>query len=239
MSQHVALEKGTGTSYYALLVFLLLALGGCQKGLKSIAPIGLAPTEPSTVREWLTVYAPRTWVRYDLHWSYRNDRGAAGGRASVRIAPPDSLRFDFRGPLGKSGSALIVGDSGVWAKPEADFRDILRAAPLFWAALGIPRGPTSRMTVSGLSTPERRAWRYAAAVDTFDFVEVHLRPARLLAEMRRGGRIVGVSDALFNDAGDHVLSSRLDFPGAQSRFSFTVDSLAKVEAFGPETWLRP
>ena len=64
-------------------------------------------------------------------------------------------------------------------------------------------------------------------------------PARLTAEMRSGGRIVGVSDALFNDAGDHVVSSQLVFPAAKSRFSFTVDSLTNVEAFGPETWIRP
>jgi hypothetical protein len=86
------------------------------------------------------------------------------------------------------------------------------------------------MKVFGLATPERRAWRYAGASDTFDFVEVRQKPLRLLAEMRRGGKIVGVAEAQFNEGGDHVVSSRLDFPDAESRFTFTVDSLKPTES---------
>jgi hypothetical protein len=155
------------------------------------------------------------------------------------VAPPDSLRFDFRGPFGKSGAAVVVGDSGVWAKPEGEFEDVLRAAPLFWAALGIPLGPGSKMQTLGLVRPEGHAWRYAAASDTFDFVEVGQKPAHLLAEMRRAGRIVGMADAQFNEAGDHVVSSQLDFPTTESRFTFTVDSVVTTEAFGSEIWRRP
>jgi hypothetical protein len=184
-------------------------------------------------------YAPKTWTRYDLKWKYRNARGAAGGRAAIRIAPPDSLRFDFRGPFGKSGTAMVVGDSGMWAKPEGDFDDILRAAPLFWAALGIPLAPGPKMKAFGLERPEGRAWRYATASDTFDFLETRQKPAHLLAEMRRAGKIVGVVDAQFNEAGSHVVASRLDFPTTESRFSFTVDSVVTTEAFGSEIWRRP
>jgi hypothetical protein len=133
----------------------------------------------------------------------------------------------------------VIGDSGMWAKPEGDFEDILHAAPLFWASLGIPLGPGPKMQVFGLSRPEGHAWRYATATDTFDFVELRQKPAHLLAEMRRKGQIVGVVDAQLNDAGDRVVSSRLDFPTAESRFSFTVDSVVTTEAFGPEIWRRP
>jgi hypothetical protein len=50
---------------------------------------------------------------------------------------------------------------------------------------------------------------------------------------------VGVVDAQFNEAGSHVVASRLDFPTTESRFSFTVDSVVTTEAFGSEIWRRP
>ncbi len=34
------------------------------------------------------------------------------GRGTARIVPPDSLRFDYAGPLGfGSGAAVVIGDS--------------------------------------------------------------------------------------------------------------------------------
>jgi hypothetical protein len=238
MPQCFALDKARRISYYGLAGLLVLGLG-CVHGIKSIAPAGLEPVERSSIRQWLEPYAPATPKRYDLHWKYRNSRGAAGGRAAVRVAPRDSLRFDFRGPLGKSGAAVVIGDSGLWSKPEGNFQDVLQAAPLLWAALGMPREPGKNYQLSALNTPQHRAWRYAGASDTFDFVEVRERPVRLLAEMRRGGRIVGLAEARFNEAGTQVVSSQLDFPREESRFSFTVDSVTQVEAFDPETWRRP
>ena len=237
MPQCLALDKGPRIPYY-LLGGILAGVVSCH-GLKSIAPVGLAPTESSVVQAWVQPYTPKVPTQYSLHWIFRNARGSVKNRAAVRIAPPDSLRLDFRGPFGKSGAAVVVGDSGVWAKPEGDLTELLKAAPLFWAALGIPRGPARNVQVSGLETPERRAWRYAGASDTFDFVEVRRKPMRLLAEMRRAGKIVGLAEAEFNEGGDHVVSSRLDFPEAESRFTFTVDSLKPTESFDTDIWRRP
>jgi hypothetical protein len=217
----------------------LLLLAACQRGPKPIAPAGMTPLPASTVREWVAGYRPKTPVRYDLRWTYRTQRGAAKGRASMRVAPPDSLRFDFRGPFGKSGAAVVIGDSGLWSKPEGDFQDMLRSAPLFWAALGLPQPPQPRAAVLGLDSPERRAWRYAAASDTFDFVEVRQTPKRILGEMRRGGRTIGVSDATFDPAGTHVVAAQLDFPIENSRFNFTVDSVSQTEAFESDIWRQP
>jgi hypothetical protein len=104
--------------------------------------------------------------------------------------------------------------------------------------MGMPREPGKGVQVFGLATPERRAWRYASASDTFDFVEIRGTPIRLLAEMRRGGRIIGLADAKFSESGEHVVSSQLDFPGEESRFTFTVDSVTTAEAFGSEIWRR-
>ncbi len=216
-----------------------VGLAGCVRGFRSIAPIGLVPVSLSTVDGWVGRYAVKRAVRYDLRWRFQNDRGAAGGRAAVRVAPPDSLRFDFRGPFGKSGAAVVVGDSGLWARPEGDFRDVLRAAHLFWAALGLPLRPPPRAQLFAVEVPERRSWRYAMASDTLDFVEMRADPMRLLAEMRRAGRIVGVSEARFDQTGTRVMSARMDFPVAESRFTFTVEAVDSTETLGPEIWRQP
>src|ERR1044072_4194778 len=114
MPQCFALDKAWGITYYGLAVLLVLTLS-CRAGTKSIAPAGLARLDRWAAAQWLEPYAARRPVRYDMHWKYRNSRGAAGGRAAVRVAPPDSLRFDFRGPLGKCRAAVVILDSGLWS----------------------------------------------------------------------------------------------------------------------------
>ncbi|MBI4421319.1 MAG: hypothetical protein HY560_10875 [Gemmatimonadetes bacterium] len=212
---------------------------GCTRAWRSIAPADLAPVPDSTVERWVGRYSLHRPARYDLRWRFQNDRGAASGRAAVRVAPPDSLRLDFRGPFGKSGAAVVVGDSGLWAKPAGDFHDVLAAAPLFWAALALPLKPADGATVFGAEHPDRRSWRYALARDTFDFIDVRASPARLLAEMRRAGRIIGRSEARFDPAGQRLISARMDFPAAESRFTITVEAVDTTETFEPGVWRQP
>lgn len=238
MSQYFALASRLRFTYFGVAAILLLG-SACRPSIKSIAPQGLAPFDPAEVGRWVAEYGPAKPVRYDLRWTYRTARGSTRNRAVVRVSPPDSLRLDFRGPFGKSGAAVFVGDSGIWSRPEGDLRDLLAAAPLFWAALGMPRAPGPDVSVSALVTPERRAWRYAGVADTFDFVELRQEPRRLLAEMRRAGRILGRSEAEFTENGGHISSSQLDFPAEESRFSFTVDSVTHAEEFAAEIWRRP
>jgi hypothetical protein len=221
----------------AVAVLILIA---CRPAPRSIAPEDLAPVSPDSVTRWVSDFTPTTRVRYDLRWRFQNDRGSTGGRAAARIAPPDSLRFDLRGMLGKSGAAVVVGSTGVWARPESDFKDILQSAPLFWAALGVPLRPPAGTETFGVNGAERRAWRYAIASDTFDFIVLRDRPVQhLLAEMRRRGKIVGVVDAQFDSAGARVASARMDFPAQEYRFTFTVEAVDSSETFGPEIWARP
>ena len=222
-----------------LALVAIAGIGACRPTLNSIAPEGLVSVPRDTVIRWVRDFSPKTQVRYDLRWRFQNDRGSTGGRAAARIAPPDSLRFDLRGMLGKSGAAVVVGSTGIWARPEEDFKSILQSAPLFWAALGIPLRPPAGAVTLGTSSVERRAWRYAVASDTFDFVLRYNQPVRLLAEMRRGGKIVGVVDAQFDSTGARVVSARLDFPQQEYRFTLSVEAVDSSETFGPETWARP
>lgn len=224
----------------AVAITLLFTAASCQPTVKSIAPNDLALISGDTVASWVSDYTPRTQVRFDLKWRFQNDRGAAGGKAAARIAPPDSLRFDYRGMLGKSGKAAVVGSAAIWSAPEADFKDILQSAPLFWAALGVPVRPPAGAQTWGARSATRRAWRYAVGVDTFDFIDQRdLTPRRLLAEMRRRGTIIGMVQAQFDSSGIHIANARMDFPAAQSRFSLTLEGVDSTEKFGPETWARP
>ena len=223
-----------------LALAVLGAAVSCRPGVRSIAPTDLAPVSNDSVALWVSNYTPRSTVRYDLKWRFQNDRGSTGGRAAVRVAPADSLRFDYRGMFGKSGAAVVVGSTGVWARPEGDFKEILQSAPLFWAALGAPVRPPAGAATFGANSAARRAWRYAVGVDTFDFVDLRDRtPRRLLAEMRRRGTIVGSVEARFDSGGARVASARMDFPAAESRFSFSVEGVDSTEKFGPEIWARP
>lgn len=191
------------------------------------------------VLPWLAPYHVKSAVRYDLRWRFLNQKGATAGRAAVRIAPPDTVRFDYRGPFGRSGAALIVGDSALWVAPERDKRDLVPAAPLFWAALGAPRPPPAGAVVFGREGGTAHAWRYATGADTADFVETGPGPDHLLSEVRRNGRIVASIDVRFRPGSRVPSETRLRFPEDGSALVLTVEGFQSVAAFDPSTWRRP
>src|SRR3989304_3951434 len=112
-----SIVKAAVRVYYALAVALVPGLGACVPGLESIAPSGLEPAPRDTIEAWLASYRPAGPVRYDVRWRFANQKGSTAGRAAVRIAPPDTLRFDYRGPVGRAGAAVIVADSALWGAP--------------------------------------------------------------------------------------------------------------------------
>lgn len=218
---------------------LVLGAVACVPAIHSIAPLGLEPVPRDTVEAWLQGYQPAARVRYDMKWRYVTQKGTTAGRAAVRIAPPDSARFDFRGPFGKSGAAMIVADSALWAAPEKDTRDLLPAAPLFWAALGAPRSPTRDAGLYARWRTGTRAWRYVAGRDTMDFVEIGPGPDGLLTEVRRGGKILASTEVHFRPGSRVPLEARLRFPQDGSALLLTVEGVENVASFEANTWRRP
>lgn len=223
---------GTALAAASLLV-------ACAPGLTSIAPAGLVPASRDTIVAWLALYRPPGPLRYDVRWRFANPKGSTAGRAAVRIAPPDTLRFDYRGPFGKSGAAVIVADSALWAVPERATRDLLPAAPLFWAALGIPQPPPDGAALSARDGIEGRVWRYVSQADTMDFVEVGPGPARLLTEVRRNGKIVASTEVSFQAGARSPKEARVRFPQDGSLLILTVEGVDTVAPFDPSTWRRP
>ncbi len=227
------------TWYRALAISLALGLQACVPALRSIAPVDLEPVPRDTIEAWLQTYRPAGRVRYDMKWRFINQKGATAGRAAVRIAPPDSVRFDYRGPFGRSGAAMIVADSALWAAPEKDTRDLLPAAPLFWAALGAPQLPSGQTELYARWRTGPKAWRYVAGRDTMDFVEIGPGPEGLLTEVRREGKILASTEVHFRPGSRVPLEARLRFPQDGSALILTVEGVENVAGFDPNIWRRP
>ena len=212
---------------------------GCGGGPASIAPVGLAPADAGVVHEWVADFVPQTSRLYTVRpWRFINEQGSAAGRATMRVAPPDSLRFDYSGPFRRSGKAAVVGDSALWVVPEEQFGALVSVAPIFWAALGLPQKPPAGRDVFTLQRDGVRAWSYVELGDTLNFV-VRGEPAtRILAELRRRGRTFVVADVEMDPATGMVVSSQIDFPNENSRFEFTVESVDTTATFDASVWVN-
>jgi hypothetical protein len=221
------------------MVALAGGSAGCVGGIHSIAPDNLAPVVADSVAGWAAAFRPTVRLKYDLRWRYENDRGKASGRAVARFAPPDTLRFDYRGPFGRSGSALIVGQQAVWSEPEGDIDDLIPVAPVLWAALGIEMPLEDVDALLGGVTSAQDAWRYQRGDDALDYVHVRTPLPRLLAERRTGGRILGMVDLTLAGASSAPRVAVMRFPRGRSTFELTVGQVDTVETFPPETWRRP
>ncbi len=212
-------------------------LQACGSGPATIAPLGLAPTESRIVGDWVAPLAPRQARLYTVRpWRYRNERGAAAGRAAVRVAPPDSLRFDYQGPFRKSGRAAIVGDSALWVVPEEDFSGLVALAPLFWVAVGIPPHPPPGTEVHALEREDLRAWRFVHHGDTLSFVMRGSPVTRIQAEIRRAGRTIGLSEVRFDPETGMPVEAEIDLLFEPSRFEFAVESIDTTVTFDASIW---
>lgn len=210
---------------------------GCAH-VAHIAPTTLAPLPADSAHAWSAARRPQRDLHFALTWHFRNQKGESGGRAAVRIAPPDTLRFDYRGPFGKSGSAVVVGDSALWSRPAEDVENLIPAAPLFWAALGVTIAPASPDSVYGMETAHRRIWRYVTDSTVIDYVEEYGTMPRLRAEVRRGSHTVGLTDVRLDPSTATPTQAVMTFPEQASQFRFTVDRIDTVTAFDAKTW-RP
>jgi len=200
-------------------------------------PVALAPGNRDSAVAWThaTLPAARTVIRF--RWRYVDGRVRYAGRGSARIAPPDSLRFDYAGPLGLgAGAAVVIGDAVAWADPAANFRSLVPAIPMLWASLGIVQPPSEDAAVSGLADPQRTIWRFAGVEgDTLDYVAT-LGPERVLeAEWRRDGKVVARSRTQL-DLLARPIGARIDFPEAPARFELTVVGVDTAAVIPPALW---
>lgn len=191
---------------------------------------------------WTRTTLPAAPAVIRFRWRYTDGRVRYAGRGSARIAPPDSLRFDFAGPFGLgSGAAVVIGDRVAWADPERSFRSLVPAIPMLWASLGMVQPPADSATVFGdvggrdSGSVARAVWRFADAGDTLDYVATNGVGRQLEAEWRRGGIVVARSRTAL-DAQARPAEARVDFPEASARFELTVVGVDTAAVIPPALW---
>lgn len=221
-------------------------LAACPHPPAPLVPMPLTPENRDAAVAWSRSTLPRAPMLIRFRWHYQDERVKHAGRGTVRIAPPDSLRFDFAGPLNLgSGAAVIIGDSVAWADPEKNFRSLVPAVPMLWAAFAFVRPPAEGATVFGapaelvdsLSHKRRVVWRFAQVEDTLDYVVTDSagRESLLEAEWRRRGKMVAQSRAKL-DSLQHTAGARIDFPEGPARFEIIVGMVDTTAVIPPDAW---
>jgi len=206
--------------------------------------MALAPASRDSAVAWTRTTLPRTPTLIRFRWRYQDERVKYAGRGSTRIARPDSLRFDFAGPFNLgNGAAVVIGDSVAWADPEKNFRSLVPAIPMLWAAFAMVRPPANdarvlgRQLVDSVTHKRRVFWRFAQIEDTLDYVVTDSagRESLLEAEWRRRGAVVARSRSQL-DALRRPASARVDFPEAPARFELTVGVVDTAAVIPPNVW---
>ena len=202
-------------------------------------PAALVPAAVSEAERWAASTRPGDNRDLRFRWKFQDERGAAAGRGRLRLALPDSVRFDVAGPLGSGrAAAFVAGDTAVWAEPEKDVEKLVPDYPLFWAMLGIARAPEPGSRVRTLADASLTAWQFIAGGDTVEYVRERGSVERLIAEVRRAGKRVGRVETRFGPDG-FPLSSRLVVSSPPARLDLTFYQNSKAESFGADTWIRP
>ena len=221
------------------IVVTLAVFGGCRPQTTSVAPDAMEPIDMATVREWVAGLAPNPATRYDLRWTFQTQQGAVRGQAALRVAPPDTLRFDYRGPFGRSGAAFLVDEELIWAVPEGEADLLIQAIPLFWAALGFPRDPPEGSHIFGMETEGRRRWKYGVNGDTLAYVVASVPERQFLASMVRLDDVLGHVEVNYDAQTQLPSKVTLTFPETASRFLMDVTSIDTTATFSADVWKHP
>ena len=232
--QRVALDRLRRVSYIGAGVLAV----ACRPRVDHLVPANLAPADRAAATAWAAATAPRTPTAVQFRWVYGDERVRYTGRGTARMAPPDSLRFDYRGTLGIGvGAAVVLGDRVAWADPRASFESLVPAVPLLWVAFGTVPPPGRDAVVFGGGQAPRTIWRYVQGRDTLDFVATEGAPRRLEAEWRQAG---AVRARTVTEYDEHAMpaSARIEFPEAAARFEITVVARDTLAVIAPVLWRR-
>jgi hypothetical protein len=233
-SQHLPLDRRIALLYIGACAALL----GCRPRLTALVPQPLDAIDRDSAVAWTRSTLPVHATAIRFRWKYQDREKRWGGRGQARIAPPDSLRFDYVGPLGLgAGAAAVVGDSTIWADPEKNFRSLVPAVRMLWAGLGIVRPPATDAALFGAGRADSavRIWRFVQGEDTLDYRETRGDVRVLEAEWRRQGKIAARSRTQL-DPHRMPATARIDFPEGPARFELTVVSVDTAAVLDPAIW---
>ena len=230
MAQHVRLDLPV------LLLYLGSAAMACRNAPEPVIPVGASPATLAEVAPWVNATVPAAHQVYRFKWLLRDERGSAGGHGAVRVAPPDSLRFDVAGPFGSGGaSAVVIGDRALWTDPADAIARLVPNYPLMWAMFGVARMPPESVTVRALSTSSTQAWQFAGARDTVEYASSAGDDGRLVAEVHQAGTLIGRAETTLGPDGA-PLKARLTVPSGPAQLDITFLSITR-DTFAPDIWI--
>jgi len=214
-------------------------VAACAHRLAPLVPVPLEPADRAEALAWTRATTPVHQMAIRFRFKYRDERHRWAGRGTTRVAPPDSLRFDYTGPLGLgAGAAVVVGDSVLWADPKENFNSLVPAVRMLWAAIGVARPPGGDAAVFGRRDRDgERAisiWRFAEGGDTLDYVVTEGSGKVLQVEWRRDGKVAARSETHYEQA--MPATARIDFPEVPARLEFTVVAVDTAAVIAPALW---
>lgn len=228
------LDPLRATSYIAAGAWMI----ACGAHPASLVPEPLSAAAAESVAEWTMLHGPTRPTTWRFKWRYRDDQVAGGGRVTARVAPPDSVRVDWATTFNiKTGAAVVIGDSLVWADPKRDFPATpLPAVQLIWTALGVMRLPGAATAVYGAHDSTQTVWRYVTGSDTVDFRLRHGDgPLTLESEWRRDAQVKARGHTVLGPTGQPQ-NVRIDVPERPARFELTFVAMDTTAAFPPALW---
>jgi hypothetical protein len=107
--------------------------------------------------------------------------------------------------------------------------------PLMWAMLSIARLPPDGVELRGLVEGTMTAWAYAGQTDTVAYARRTGDPGSFMAEVRRGGKLLGRAETTVAADG-RPLKARLTVPDPPAQLDLTFLSTAR-DSFAPDIWL--
>ena len=212
-------------------------LAACYGRPAPLIPEPVAAVSRDSILAWSRGSGPSRPTALRFRWRYHDDRRSGGGRGTVRIAPPDSVRVDWATSLNiRTGAAVVVGDSLQWADPKEDYpSSVTPAVQVVWTVLGVVRPPGAAATVFGIGDSVRVLWRYAEERDTVDFRRGLVAPRTLEAEWRRDGKVMARGRTVLGPGGLPE-SARIDVPKGSARFELTFVAVDSAATFAPALW---
>ncbi|HEU4697928.1 MAG TPA: hypothetical protein VFS40_02015 [Gemmatimonadales bacterium] len=234
------LDRRRPGAYLLVLGALAATAAGCSRAAPApVVPAGAQPVTPDQVASWVAPTTPEGHQIYRFKWLFQDERSSAGGSGSARLAGPDSLRFDVRGPLGAgAAAAFVVGDTAVWTDPEDIIQRLVPNFPLMWAMFGVARLPEPGRALQGAADGATTVWQYVGAGDTLSYARTVGEKGRLVTEFRERGKVVGRAETALGPDG-RPLTARLTVPSVPARLDITFVSSSDTTAFPARVWRRP
>jgi hypothetical protein len=180
---------------------------------------------------------PAGRIIVNLRWRFADPTLDVSGRGAARIAPPDSLRIDVRGPLGFGRGTLVLAGDSLWADPASMVRQVMPSRFLVWAMLGVLRAPDSLARLETAGADGRVLLRVVEAdgrATTFE-----MRGDTVVgAVQERAGREVGRL-VLRRDASGQVRRAEAEDKERDARLVFDIERRTASGPFPVAIWPRP